>query len=109
MRLTPVSGAKVTSQTNTEAANTAVVITLAADADETHVLHGIQCSYSATPTGGGITVSIGGSDVFDFDIVGTEQVFDFPKPIYGQKNQAMVITLKAGGAAVIGSLNVQTS
>ena len=109
MRLTPVSQGTVTPRTNTEAANTAVAITLAANADEYHVLHAIQYSYTAAPTNGGITVTIGGTTVFDFDIVGTEDTIEFPKPIYQNKNEAMVITLKAGGAAIVGSLNVQTS
>lgn len=109
MALTPISQAKITPRTDTEAADTAVVITLAADEREVHVLHAIQYSYSETPTGGGITVSINSTVVFDFDITGTEGTIEFHAPVYGKENQAMVITLKAGGGTAVGSLNVQTS
>ena len=109
MLLPPDSLGKIIPQTDTEAADTDVVITLAAQEKEWNVLHAIQYSYSETPSGGGITVVIGGTTVFDFDISGTEGTIEFPAPVYQKRNQAMVITLKAGGGTAVGTLNIQTS
>lgn len=106
---TPYTNAKVTSRHATAAGNTAVVITLAADADEIHAIHGIQVAYSAAPAGGLISVAIAGSTVFSDYVIGTNGSYEFTQPIYGAKNEAMVITLAAGGGVITGVLNAQTS
>lgn len=109
MRIVPQEYADITPRTATSTANAAVSITLAADEDEIHALYAIQCGYSASPSGGTVEVSIGGTVVFSEYVSGANLDFEFPKPLYGDKNQAMVITLSAGGGTAVGKLNVQTS
>lgn len=106
---TPDLAAKITTETSTSSANAATSITKAADANEVHALHSIACSFSASPTGATVSVSVGGSTVFSMYVVGTELLVDLDKPIYGSKNEALVVTLSAGGSGITGKLNVQTS
>ena len=105
----PHPDGKVTASTVEGAANTAATITLAAAADTRHVLHAIQYSYAGTITTAGITVSVAGSDVFDIDVTIKEGTIEFHAPIYTSENEAMVITIKAGGGTSVGKLNTQTS
>lgn len=109
MRNPPVPYARVTPRTATSTANSAIAITLAAVEGETHVLHAIQCGYDSAPTGGTITVTIGGTTVFSEYVSTENEDWEFPQPIYGESNKEMVITLGAGGGTAIGKLNVQTS
>jgi hypothetical protein len=94
--------------TDTEAGNTAVVLTYAANA-ERHVIGALHISYSNTPTGGAITIENGaGVIVFDADItVGGLTVIPFNPPLAGSPNTAMIITLAAGGGTVVGTLNAR--
>lgn len=97
----------VSAKIHVPAANTACVITIAADPVRKHVCHLVQWSYSTAPTGGRLTIEDGaGTVVFDVDITaagpGGLTLF-----ISGSANKAMVITLAAGGAAVQGKLNAQ--
>ena len=91
---------------NVPAANTAAVITYAAVAAAKHVLAGVIVSYSAAPTGGRLTITDNAVTIFDIDITGAgPQVITFPEPIKGAAvNTAMVLTLAAAGAAVVGKL-----
>lgn len=96
--------------THAPAANTAAVVTKAAVAAKYHVIRKIFCGYSATPTGGLLTIQ---------DVSGTT-VFTVPIPAaglntidFGEKgirtaavNTALIVTLAAGAGAVVGYLNV---
>ncbi len=94
---------------NAPAANTAAVVTYAADTNQRHVITGIAWSYSAAPTGGNIKVEDGGGNVvFQLDIptAGWDSIV-FPIPKRGVNiNTAMIVTLAAGGAAVVGKVSV---
>lgn len=99
-------------ETDTSTANAAAVITIAAGADDFWVLDAIGFSYSAGSPAGSITVAIGGTTLFTLNITGTtDQFLDFSNcPIYKAartKNEALVVTLAAGGASVIGKLNIR--
>jgi hypothetical protein len=91
---------------NYPAANTAAVITLTAQTDKRWVIHGISWSYSGAPTGGRLSITFGGVTEFDIDIassgVGETSAF-----LSGGINQAVVITLAAGGVGITGKLNAQ--
>lgn len=91
----------------TAAADTAVVITLAAEAGKRHYIPEILWSYSGTPTGGRITISgLDNTQTLDLDIIsGGPGPLLFP-PLAGKINTAVVITLAAGGGSVVGKLNV---
>ena len=90
------------------AANTAAVVTYAADASRGHVITGIAWSYSAAPTGGSLKVENGaGSTVFSVSVTAAGPgEYIFPVPKLGSVNTAMIITLAAGGASVTGKVSV---
>jgi hypothetical protein len=90
------------------AANTAAVVTYAAAASTKHVIFGVAWSYDADPTGGSLTITDAGSDVFKVDITSKGPgVFKFPRPKRSAAaNTAMVVTLAAGGADVSGVVSV---
>lgn len=98
--------------TATAGANTNAVLTIAAEADEIHVLDMLWFSYTDGTAGaspvGRITISIGGTVVFDHDITSSG-----PGPLRlhgmngGKANEEVVVTLYAGGADVVGKLSVQ--
>lgn len=88
------------------APNTAVTATYAAVPGQRHRLTLCSWSYSAAPTAGRLTVVDGATTVVDVDIAATGQGA-LPLPpggIVGTTNQAMVVTLAAAGAAVVGKL-----
>jgi hypothetical protein len=90
---------------NTEAANTDVTITLGPGKGE-HQFAMIYWSYSATPTNGRLTV-MGGGFNFDVDITaGGVGYIHWPVPEYAANGQQIVVTLAAGGAGVVGKLNL---
>jgi hypothetical protein len=88
-------------------ANAAVAITFAALADRTHIIWQIDWSYSGAPTGGALTITDGGTTVFQVDIsaAGPDSII-FAPPKKAKLNSAVVVTLAAGGAGVVGKLNV---
>jgi len=89
--------------------NAAAVINLpAAGAGRNHVITGISCGYSATPTSGSIKIEDGsGVVVFKAPITSAgENTINFYPPKIGSPNTAMIITLAAGGAGVAGDLNI---
>jgi len=94
----------------TALANTAVVITLLAAPGMHNILHNIQWSYDSAPTGGRLTVEDGlGTIVWDADIVAAaDRLEALDTFIVGSINTDMVITLAAGGGAVIGKLNTES-
>src|SRR5689334_17691500 len=94
--------------TATAGANTAVVLTYAAAAATRHVVEGIVCSYSAPPTGGNLKIEDGaGVTIFQADITASgPTIIPLPAAIRGSNNTALIVTLSAGGASVVGKLNV---
>jgi len=93
----------------TALANTAVVITLVAREGYRNVLHGMQWSYDTAPTGGRLTVEDGaGNSIWDVDITAAaDRLESFYSVLVGSSNTAMILTLAAAGAGVIGKLNCQ--
>lgn len=91
------------------AANTAAVVTYAADTDEKHVIHGVAWSYSGGPTNGNLKIEdVSGTTIFTMDITaaGPGSII-FPRPIRGAAiNTAMIVTLAAGGSGISGKVNV---
>jgi len=90
-------------------ANAAAVVTYNADPRRRHQISGLAWSYNATPTGGQLTITVGGNVVFLIYITtGGAGFFDWGPPIRtANVNTALVITLAAAGAAVTGSVNVK--
>lgn len=88
------------------AGGAAAAITADADSERPNVIRHIHCSYSAAPTGGGVKIEDGsGTTVWLMDITAAgEHEFDFPDPIAGTVNTAMIVTLLAPGGAVVGRL-----
>jgi hypothetical protein len=70
----------------------------------------IDCSYSATPTGGSLSIAVGGVTIWTVDIATAGPFsFDFSKhqrPT-GQAGKNIVVTLTDGGDAIVGKLNVK--
>lgn len=100
----PVGG--IVNESATAAADTAVVITLAAVPGVRHIVHAMQWSYSATPTGGRLTVTGLKDDDWDIDIT-TSIPGGYNSPLVGEINTAVVVTLAAGSGTVVGKLNIQ--
>lgn len=98
----------VAADIDTPSSDTAAVVTYAADDEARHIIYGVKISYDGNPTGGSITIARGATTVLDLDIA-TEGIKNIPLdvPIVGAKNEAMTITLAAGGASVTGKLFVQ--
>ena len=90
----------------TGAPNADVTITLAS-ARARHEFAGcILWSYSDTPTGGRLTVTGGGFNL-DVDIIaGGPDHIPFSIPQHAMNDEDIVITLAAGGGAVVGKLNL---
>ena len=91
-----------------EASGTAAVVTIPADANNFWAIDWISWSYSDDPTNGQLTVSIGGTVVWQVDItVGGPGHIEFERPLYtnnrdgGQpkKNEEVVVTLADGSVA----------
>jgi hypothetical protein len=91
------------------AANTAAIVTYAAaGVGRAHALLGVSVSYNADPTGGNFKIEDGaGNIVFTQDLPakGVYQ-FQFPSPCIGRANQALILTLAAGGASCTGKVSV---
>lgn len=94
----------------TAATNTAVAITLAAQApDLAWEIAGVVAGYDAggTLAGGSLTITDGGSTVFKAPITANgDRQMPFPRPRVAAPASAVVITLAAGGTGVIGFLNL---
>ncbi|RIK75377.1 MAG: hypothetical protein DCC68_21245 [Planctomycetota bacterium] len=83
----------------------AAVVTISAEANRTHVIDRVVCSYDADPTGGRITVVIGGVTKFD-QFITHAGLAPLDLGVWGGANEAAVITLAAGGTNVTGKLDV---
>lgn len=92
------------------AANTAAVVTYAAETGRCHVIFGVSWSYSGTPTSGNLKIeSPSGTKLFSEDItVGGPGQFDFPEGIKGAYSGALIVTLAAGGSGVSGKVSVNS-
>lgn len=87
-------------------ANTAAVVTLAATAGWAWIVERIVWSYSATPTGGRLTIVETETTVLDIDITsGGPGPFEVGEEY--SAGAAVVITLAAGSGSVVGKLNVK--
>lgn len=89
------------------AVGAAAVITLAADQTVWRTLSRIIFGYSADPTGGGLTVTVGGTDVLSFPIT-KGGPGPFGVHIVAGHN-AVTITLASGGGGVTGEVYVEYS
>lgn len=104
--------AVVVPKTHAPVAATPAVITLAAAATDRHVVDCIFGSYSATPTGGSLTIAstVNGSAVSQAIAIPAAGHFilNFDPPLQGDKNTAITITLASGGGTVVGIINAMT-
>lgn len=103
--------AKPVSLKATAVANTNAVATIAAAADTWHKLLGIVFSYDADPSAAkpSLTIDVAGTEVFS-NFVTAAGIGFIPIEVLGAipvgVNEAVVVTLDAGGASVIGKLTV---
>lgn len=87
-------------------ANTAAVVTVNASSGFTHTVHGVQWSYSTSPTGGNLLITSNGVTLYSIDITASGPGgFNFAIP--GTPNQNVVVTLASGTGSCVGKLNVQ--
>jgi len=101
-----------TGDTATAAANTEVVLTIAASSVVRHVLKAVDITYSAAPTNGLLTIEEGSGNVVRSFTIGTQTSFSKEFPSDGlilDRNVALVVRLSAGGSGVIGRINVTRS
>jgi hypothetical protein len=107
-----VAPQNVINNVHTPVAATAAVITLAAPGTnevKRHVIHGIQWSYTAAPTGGRLTIVSTTGSVVELDIdITAAGPGALGTPISGVINSEVVITLASGAGGVVGKLNVQS-
>lgn len=92
----------------TASADTAVAITYAATAHVIHRIHTVIWSYHGGTVTGTLTIAVGGSTVAEVAITSTGPGF-LPVDFSCKMGDAAVITLAAGGAAVVGKLTVTHS
>lgn len=92
-------------------AATPAVCTKAASADQFYCIDWIRWSYDGTPTGGKVTVAVGGVTIDEFDITsGGPGIMRYDPPLYVPEqtlNQAVVVTLASGGGSVTGKILVR--
>lgn len=97
---------RIVTGTHLPAANTAAVVTVTAVTGKTITLHGVQWSYSTSPTGGKLTIASNSVTLWEGEITaGGPGGFNFCLP--GTRGQNMVITLASGTGACVGKINVQ--
>lgn len=89
------------------AADTDAVVTLTAPTNgQSHKVVQVDWSYSESPTGGALTIAFG-STTYEIAVTngGPGQLF-YPDGVGNGANEAVVVTLAAGGGTVVGKLNV---
>lgn len=106
---TPLRGTQSTVDTNevhAPAANTAAVLTYAAETGVAHAVKDLCFSYagSGALSGGNLKIEDGSDTVFSIDI-STKEWGCLPITRRGTAGRAMTITLAAGGADVSGKVN----
>lgn len=90
----------------TSAPNAAIEITLPASRKRGRMAGTIVWSYSAAPTGGRLTMAGGGFGL-DIDIIaGGPDSITFQVPIHAMDDNDVILTLAAGGAGIVGKLNI---
>ena len=92
-----------------QSADSDASVTLAAETGGRRVVDRIDCSYSGTPEDGLLRISDGVQDDWEVDFTngGAGTFNSAGRPIYiGTEGQAVTVTHEAGGAAVVGKLNV---
>ena len=94
-----------TPSVHTPVADTAAIITLAAEHHVRHLVRTIVWSYSVAPTAGRLTLTVDGTIRLDVDITAAGPGA-LPLDLLTAEQAAVVITLAAGGAAVVGKLSV---
>lgn len=89
------------------AANTAAVVTFAAETGKRHHLVSVAWSYSAAPTGGNLKVEdASGTRVFSVDVTAAGPgSLQFENALRGEVGNALIVTLAAGGAGISGKVN----
>lgn len=88
------------------AADTAAVATYAAAGSYYHIIGGVAWSYSGAPTGGNLKIEDGTDTIFSVDITAAgHNSISFGRGKRGTRGNALVITLAAGGGAVVGKVN----
>jgi hypothetical protein len=72
-----------------------------------HCLSGVAWSYSASPTGGRMTILDGSNTVFDI-VIGAAGygAIDFPVAKCGNTGTAMTVTVADGGVGIAGTVNI---
>jgi hypothetical protein len=103
--MTPPYGLRVASGTSAGGASVAVTIA-AAGVGSRHYLWSVVASYSATPTGGGLTTTGLVGDEIALDIATAVPVAVQLNGVPCDLNTALVVTLAAPGGAVVGKVNV---
>lgn len=89
------------------ASNAAVILTVPATKDVRRHLSKLLFSYSAAPTNGLLTVSVGSEVRFGPLPITAGGPGPIGVNIQGDVNQAMTVVLSAGGSGVIGALYVE--
>lgn len=85
-------------------ANADASVTITPD-DDAHVLiDQIEASYDGTPTDGKLTITDGGTTVWEIDVTAARESIIFAGGL--KCDQTTVVTLAAGGAGVTGKINV---
>ena len=86
--------------------NAAVIVLYpAAGAGMHHVIEGVAWSYGGQPAAGEMRVTDGAAITFDMNVTAAGWGY-VPVRKRGAANTAMTITLTAGGAGVVGRLNI---
>jgi hypothetical protein len=102
----------MTPEINHPAANTAAVITLDADADQIRVVDSVDWSFDrATNKITSLTITIDGVTKYKTDIAAGwsgHDTYEPPRALYGNKNEAVVITLAADDGGAVGKVNAAT-
>lgn len=95
---------------NLPTSNTAAVITISAIANQRIIIHNIQWSYSADPTGGNIKAAFGTGPTSKLDLDVTKGGPGvLCSTIFGAYGEQAVVTLAAGGSGITGKLSLQYS
>jgi hypothetical protein len=86
------------------AANTPAVATLAADPAAGWTVAGVRWSYDGVPAAGSITVASGGVTETYYVTAAGPGFLPFDPPLLFPANQAVTVTLAAGGSGVKGTV-----
>lgn len=97
-----------TDDAQTAAANTAVTITKTGIVGKRWACFQVVCGYDAAPTGGSLKIEDGaGNTIFEVPITAAgPEPLNFDPPKLASEGNNMIFTLAAGGAGIVGYLNV---